>query len=195
MPGKKEKIILIAKDVIHSKGFQATSINDILEAANIGKGQFYHYFSSKYELGLAVVDYLIQTWNQQLIQGILKSDEDPSTKLDKMLEWAVHSHEQMPIKHGCPIGNLAIEMSQHDEEFRRRIQRFFDDWIQGIEDTLNEMVEKGQLNSDRNNKKWAQSIVAMIEGAILLMKNKNDIQVLKNIVDIIRIQLNLSSFR
>jgi TetR/AcrR family transcriptional repressor of nem operon len=62
---KKQEIISIAGEFIHSKGYQATSIDDILPAANIEKGQFYHYFSSKYGPGLAVVENLVQEWDRQ----------------------------------------------------------------------------------------------------------------------------------
>jgi TetR/AcrR family transcriptional repressor of nem operon len=55
-----------------------------LEAAQVGKGQFYHYFPSKRALGLAVVDHLLKDWDQQLIQGILQSDKDPADRLNDM---------------------------------------------------------------------------------------------------------------
>ena len=86
---KKQDIISISRDVIHSKGYQATSINDILQAAHIGKGQFYYYFSSKYDLGVAVVEDLIQEWNQQLIVEILQSTDEPKVRLNKLLDWAI----------------------------------------------------------------------------------------------------------
>ncbi|MED1204148.1 TetR/AcrR family transcriptional regulator [Heyndrickxia acidicola] len=102
---------------------------DDTHAAHVGKGQFYHYFSSKYKLGLAVVGDLIQEWDQQLIAGILQSTDNPKSKLNKMLEWAITFHAGMENKPGCPIGNLAIEMCEHDETFRLKIQPFFDHLI------------------------------------------------------------------
>lgn len=83
---KQQEILSIAREVIHSKGYRATSISDILSAAKIGKGQFYHYFSSKHDLGLAVVENFIQEWNQKLILEILKSNDDPVSKLNNMLD-------------------------------------------------------------------------------------------------------------
>ena len=85
MSPKKQDIIRIARDVIHSKGYQATSVSDIMAATNIGKGQFYHYFQSKRDLGLAVVEDLITDWEEQLIIGILNTSDDPVTKLNRML--------------------------------------------------------------------------------------------------------------
>jgi TetR/AcrR family transcriptional regulator, transcriptional repressor for nem operon len=189
---KKQEIISIAREVIHSKGYQATSISDILHAANIGKGQFYHYFSSKYDLGLAVVEDLIQEWDQQLIVGILQSTDEPKSKLNKMLDWAIAFHSGMEKKPGCPIGNLAIEMSEHDETFRVKIQHFFERWMGAIEAALDDMIKQNQLDSTIDTKKSAQAMVAMIEGGILLMKNQQNIHLLLNVIDVIRKQFNLS---
>jgi TetR/AcrR family transcriptional regulator, transcriptional repressor for nem operon len=188
---RKQEIISIARNVIHTKGYQATSVSDVLHAANIGKGQFYHYFSSKYDLGLAVVEDLIQEWDGQLINGILKSEEEPKSKLNKMLDWATTFHAEMEKKRGCPIGNLAIEMSEHDETFRVKIQLFFDRWFLGVEVVLDEMIKQNLLDSSINTKKSAQTIVAMIEGGVLLMKNQQDIKLLENVFDVIRKQYNL----
>lgn len=189
---KKQEIISFAREVIHSKGYQATSINDILQAAHIGKGQFYYYFSSKYDLGLAVVEDLIREWDQQLIVDILQTSDQPKSKLNKMLDWAITSHAKTEKKSGCPIGNLAIELSEHEEEFRCKIQQFFERWIEGVKEALEGMIKQHQLDSTIDTKKSAQALIAMVEGGVLLMKNFQDIQLLMNVIEVIRKQYNLS---
>ena len=189
---KKQEIISIAKNIIHCKGYQATSISDILHAANIGKGQFYHYFSSKYDLGLAVMENLIEEWDHQLILNILQSSKDPKLKINKMLDWILTYHAGKEEKSGCPIGNLTIEMSEHDETFRLKLDHFFKRWIGSIETVLEEMVKQNQLHSTVDIRKSAEAIVAMIEGGILLMKSQQDISILMNVIDVIRQQFHLS---
>jgi TetR/AcrR family transcriptional regulator, transcriptional repressor for nem operon len=189
---KKQEIISIAKNIIHCKGYQATSISDILHAANIGKGQFYHYFSSKHDLGLAVMENLIEEWDHQLILNILQSSEDPKLKINKMLDWILTYHAGKEEKSGCPIGNLTIEMSEHDETFRLKLDHFFKRWIGSIETVLEEMVKQNQLHSTVDIRKSAEAIVAMIEGGILLMKSQQDISILMNVIDVIRQQFHLS---
>jgi TetR/AcrR family transcriptional regulator, transcriptional repressor for nem operon len=189
---KKQEIITIAKEIIHSKGYQATSISDILHAASIGKGQFYYYFSSKHDLGLAVVEELIQEWDKQLLVDIFKSPSEPKSKLNNMLNWAIAYHAGMDNKSGCPIGNLAIEMSEHDETFRLKIKGFIERWIGAVQTALDQMVNENQLDSRIDTKKSAEMIVATIEGGILLMKNQLNIQVLINVIDMIRKQFCLS---
>jgi len=191
MSSKKQEIIRIAREVIHLKGYQATSVSDIMAATNIGKGQFYHYFQSKHDLGLAVVEDLVKDWEGQLIIGILNTSDDPVTKLNRMLQWAETSHAEMEIKYGCAMGNLAIEMSAQDEEFRVKIKEFFNHWVNSVADILTEMIEDHQLDESINPKKNAESIVAMIEGGILLMVSRQNIQVLQDIFEVIKQQYHL----
>ncbi|SDL98769.1 TetR/AcrR family transcriptional regulator [Bacillus sp. OK048] len=191
MSSKKQEIIRIAREVIHSKGYQATSVSDIMAATNIGKGQFYHYFQSKHDLGLVIVEDLVKDWEGQLIIGILKTSDAPVTKLNRMLQWVETSHAEMEIKYGCAMGNLAIEMSVQDEEFRVKIKEFFNHWVNSVTDILTEMIENHQLDESINPKKNAESIVAMIEGGILLMVNRQNIQVLQNIFEVIKQQYHL----
>ncbi len=189
---KKQEIISISRDIIHCKGYRATSISDILHAANIGKGQFYHYFSSKYDLGLAVIENLIAEWDDQLIVNILQLSEDPKIKLNTMLDWIITCHGGREDTPGCPIGNLTIEMSEHDETFRLKLEHFFKRWIVSIEKILEEMVKQNQLDPTGDIRKSAEAIVAMIEGGILLMKSQQDISILMNVIDVIRQQFHLS---
>lgn len=192
MSAKKQEIIRMAREMIHSKGYQATSINDIMVAATIGKGQFYHYFSSKHDLGLAVVEDLVKDWHNQLIVGILHSSDDPITKLNQMIKWAETSHAEMEIKYGCAMGNLAIEMSAQDEEFRVQIEEFFKQWVDSVAEILREMIKNQQLEDTMDPIKSATSMIAMIEGGILLMVSQQNIQVLQNVFDVIRHQYHLN---
>ncbi|TCM96571.1 TetR family transcriptional regulator [Paenibacillus sp. BK033] len=189
---KLQDIINISRRIIYYKGYQATSISDIMEEAHIGKGQFYHYFSSKRELGLAVVDDLVQEWDRDVFEGIFETNLEPITKLNKMLDRTLTIHTDEEGKSGCPAGNLAIEMSEHDEMFRLKVHYIFDRWISSIEGVLNELKARGHLTSDMDAKKHARAIVSMIEGAILLKKSQNEVDFLTNAIAIIRAQYRLS---
>ncbi|MCF6138647.1 TetR/AcrR family transcriptional regulator [Pseudalkalibacillus berkeleyi] len=182
MTSKKEHIISATAELIHAKGYESTKLSDILKAADIGKGQFYHYFSSKKDLGISVVDQYVQTWEQNLIEAILQSDKPSTDKLNEMLDWAVSYHESIGEFHGCPFGNLALEMSEHDEIFRTKINALFEKWIRSLENVLEDIVggEKALMQ--------AQAIVAQLEGGILLMKNFQDLSILRNIAENIRAQ-------
>lgn len=191
MNDKREQIIEIATSMVHSKGYESTSINDILHAAQIGKGQFYHYFSSKEEMGLAIVDHCFEKWNQRVVKDIFESEKEPKVKINLMLECAVQRHKNNGSKCGCFFGNLAIELSEHNEAFREKLNQVFELWINHLAIILNEIMEHEDLPIKTDSHTLAQVIVSMIEGGILLMKNKQDIQVLVNVAVVIKKMVNI----
>lgn len=183
---RRDYIVSKAAELICSRGYENTTVNDILDAAQISKGQFYHYFSTKHELGIAVIDYLFEGWNKRLLEDILSKPNDPEERLNEMLQWIVNQHTLNQAKWGCPFGNLAIEMSPHDEAFRQKLHGVFELWIAKIKQLLDEMIEPAAKEFPGATQKCAEVIVAMIEGGILIMKSKQDIRVLVNMTEMIK---------
>lgn len=187
---KRQEIIEAAIALMQSKGYKNTKLNDILEASQVGKGQFYYYFSSKHELGLAVIDCFSDAWSRQLLDNILRSKKDPETKFGEMIEWIIENQRCNRAKCGCFFGNLAIELSEHDEMFRQRIQSVFDNWIDALKPVLAGMINKTSQSDSLEMEKLALGVVALIEGGILLMKSKQDIDVFINIAHLARKLIN-----
>ncbi|AHV97962.1 TetR/AcrR family transcriptional regulator [Paenibacillus sabinae] len=186
MSQKRQEIIESAALLIHSKGYESTKLSDILEASKTGKGQFYYYFSSKHELGLAVIDYFFSSFNRELLENILSSRKSPEVRLNEMLEWMVESHNAKESKCGCVFGNLAVEMSEHDEEFRKKVGGVFEAWTEKVKLVLMEMFKSSEPIAPLEVEKLAQGVVAMLEGGLLMMKNKQDIDVFKNMTELVR---------
>lgn len=189
MSDKRQQIIEVTAILMHSKGYGNTKLSDILGAAQIGKGQFYHYFASKHELGLAVLDHFFSNWNRLLLEEILSSQMEAESKFNAMLEWIVNQHKRNQAKCGCMFGNLAIEMSEHDEEFRQRLDSVFEKWVAKLKPVLTGLVLPFQAN-DAEIENLAHGIIAMIEGGILLMKSKQDIHTLIHVTEQARMLVN-----
>ena len=68
----KERILQSAEELIYQKGYDATSISDIMEVADVGKGQLYYYFKSKKEIGLTVIQDILAKWRKELLKIFLK---------------------------------------------------------------------------------------------------------------------------
>jgi TetR/AcrR family transcriptional repressor of nem operon len=181
MAQTRADIIKKASGLIKSKGYNNTSINDILEAADIGKGQFYYYFSSKKELGLAVTEHFSDSFNKNLIEGILSSGKDPKERFSEMLEWIIRLHSKREAKCGYFFGNLALEMSEHDEEFRQKINAVFIRLQEKLIPVFSEMVGDCASAYTEQIENLARSIVALIEGGIMMMKSSQDIKDLKKV--------------
>lgn len=171
---------------MRSKGYENTKISEILEAGQIGKGQFYYYFSSKHELGLDVIDYFFESFNKELIEGILCCQKSPKIRFNEMLEYVINDQKLKQAKSGCVFGNFALEMSEHDESFRSKISGVFEAWIEKLKLVLEEMIKSsGPIDSSETHK-LAQGVVAMLEGGILMMKNKQDINVIVDVAELAR---------
>ena len=129
MAGSKEKIIACTMKLMCEKGFAATSISDILASSGTGKGQFYYYFDSKKALGLAVIAAHVAHWEANCFQDILLDPErDDVSALWAMLDWILSDHEKQTHYFGCPVGNLIIELSTVDEDFRKPLEELYARW-------------------------------------------------------------------
>lgn len=189
MNEKRREIITVAATLMHSKGYEGTKLDDILAAAQIGKGQFYHYFSSKRELGLAVLDLCFESWNRRLLENILGSAKKAETKIDEMLDFVIEQQRRNQAKCGCVFGNLAVELSEHDEAFRRKLEAVFETWVSNIGLVLCELVSPAPADPEAVGR-MARSVVAMLEGGILLMKSKQDLNVLIDITGQVKIMID-----
>ncbi|MDR2800045.1 MAG: TetR family transcriptional regulator [Desulfovibrio sp.] len=200
MASRREEIVKASALLISKKGYLDTSLSDILDEAKIGKGQFYHYFSSKHDLGSAVIDDCLHFFNRKLFIEVLDSSKDAGSRFEDMLTWIVAFHRRRNPELGCFFGNMALEVSGHDEFFRLKLQRVFEMWAGNIEVILREMfgahpsasspgpeewVEDASTRSDEI-RKLSLTIVGMLEGGFLIMKNYRDLQALEEMIDSIR---------
>ncbi|ANU21875.1 TetR family transcriptional regulator [Planococcus donghaensis] len=192
MTSKKEEIIYKASLLIHSLGYTNTKLSDILTSSGIGKGQFYHYFTSKQDLADAVVEYLIGNMKHDIFDEILDRPIAPKLRLNQMLDKLCAMQFENQAQSGCALGNLAIEISENEPILRDKVASFFKQWEEKIQRALDELQQQRQLDTNLDTAKYSQAMIAMIEGAILLMKNKQDIQVLYDITDVIRTEYNLN---
>jgi TetR/AcrR family transcriptional regulator, transcriptional repressor for nem operon len=191
MASKVNDIICIVSTLFHTKGYENTKLSEILVETGIGKGQFYHYFKSKRDLGKAVISHLISKMEEGLFINILDQPHPPKIKLKKMLDKILSLQLEHDGKRGCPIGNLAIELSEHDPMFRADLARFFEQWEEKVQHTLDEMKQNGELASELNTLKKARAMIATIEGGLLLMKNKQDVEVFRDIIEMIQFDYQL----
>jgi TetR/AcrR family transcriptional repressor of nem operon len=167
----KEKIIKVASDLFHKKGYQQTSVDEILERSGVKKSNFYYHFKSKEELALKVLDLRIEEFESDVIYTTLRDASlSPKKRLHKFYERVKAFHQSLKCRAGCPFGNLAIEMSDVNEKFRKRLGLFFERWERTIENCIKEGVENGDFRSDLNPALTAGLILSQLEGAIMMVK-------------------------
>ncbi|EHQ2599792.1 TetR/AcrR family transcriptional regulator [Enterococcus faecalis] len=182
----RNKIIEDTVGLIYRKGYRNTSIRDIIEKSNIGKGQFYYYFSSKKEIGIEVINYIVTKWRKQLFDDILSRSASPQNDVIKMLDWVQCFHEEQKTFYGCPVGNLITELSNEDEDFRLLLEEFIDEWINHLANKLID-IEKEEFNEEDAKKKSIE-IIAAIQGSAVLLVASQNINYMKTILDGIKLK-------
>jgi TetR/AcrR family transcriptional repressor of nem operon len=164
-------------------GYHATSLDEVLRESGVGKGNFYHHFRSKEELGHAILDEIIQEFIEQTLDPCFSADAgDPLRQVRCFLDRIVEIHRRANCVGGCPLGNLASELSDVHEGFRARLAEIFSAWRERLTQVLTDARASGAIVAECAPEAVAQFIVASLEGGILLAKLTKDITVLEQCV-------------
>jgi TetR/AcrR family transcriptional repressor of nem operon len=173
----RERLLGSARELFHQRGFNAVGVNDICSAAGVNKGSFYHFFPSKQQLALDVVDAYWLLARQRLESHLL-GDEPPLQRLRAFCRSLYDDHRTAcatsGVQRGCPLGNLGLEMSTQDPLLRDRVGQAFDAQIGYFERLLRQARQAGDVAADLDPRRTAVSLVALLEGRILLSKVHND---------------------
>ncbi len=174
----RQIILQAAFDEIHARGFQGASLSKILSSTQVTKGALYHYFPNKLALGYAVVEeHIAAHIYDQWVSPLIKM-EDPILAMKQLILHAGQEITNEDIFYGCPLNNLAQEMTPVDEGFRSRIEGVYELWQQGIEDAFKSGQQNGFVKKNINVKNIATMIIATLEGCIGLAKNAQSKKVL-----------------
>jgi TetR/AcrR family transcriptional regulator, transcriptional repressor for nem operon len=186
----RERILQAAFREVYRYGFQNAGIDTILAATNVTKGALYHHFESKEALGHAVVEEIVASFprDRWLLPLERSKDKDPIDALIGIVR-AIPARPK-DLKAGCPLVNLAQEMSPLDEQFRKRLERIFHGWQEGIAAALRRGQSQGTVRRDLVPEETASFLIAMVEGYEVLAKNAQDAKVwnmgIRNIVGWLR---------
>ncbi len=164
-PPTRDRLIEAARDLFWLQGYETTSVADILEKAEVNSGSLYHYFASKEELLLSVLEQYKEMLWPMVIEPAFQQVSDPVARIFAILEGYRRGLLYTVFTGGCPIGNLAIEVGDHHPEARKRIAENFDGWVEWIRKCLEDAGERVPANVDRQQ--LAQFVLTVMEGAVM----------------------------
>ncbi|HLJ84327.1 MAG TPA: TetR/AcrR family transcriptional regulator [Candidatus Eremiobacteraceae bacterium] len=169
MANRRQHIIEAAGDIVYRKGFAGTTVDDMLRAAGVGKGNFYHYFRSKDDLGIAIIDEIAKGLNGPAMDEIFSVAKAPLTRLTDYIEYV--KRRRHADNCGEPLANLAAELG-HVERFGDRVRRAYVVLLDRLESCVAEYaLERGAAVDARM---IARSMSMQIDGACLLFKVDRD---------------------
>ncbi len=177
----RQRLLDTARELFYQRSYADVGVQEICQTAGVKKGSFYHYFPSKRDLTLAVLDESWGEFRESLLGNVFQPDVPPLQRLRRLLDMAYQHHKAMKEQCGrvlgCPYGNLAGEMSTQDEPIRVRVNRIFRELEAPVAAALDEAVAAGDVQA-LDTTATAAAMVAYLEGLSLMAKTRNDPEVI-----------------
>jgi TetR/AcrR family transcriptional regulator, transcriptional repressor for nem operon len=164
-PGKRDRLIAGAGELIYRQGVEATTIADIAEAADVPVGNVYYYFKTKDELVAATIDGYAQE-DHELLSSIEQQHRTPRARLKGLVRLLLSQSDRVAL-HGCPRGSLCSELEKQDNDLARACRELMRtplDWI--------EQQFKAMGRSDARDLAFA--LLASYQGIALLTNTFRD---------------------
>ncbi len=182
-PSSKQALLDAGSALFLERGYNDTGLNDILDAAGVPKGSFYHYFRSKEDFALEVVN---QYGNGAL--GYLESllGDESQLPLDRVRAFFAAVFEEFESKgcrHGCLLGNLGQELAEAHHRIRVAIESHLQRWVDAIARCLDEALADGSLPPGTDTRELAGLMIDGFQGAALRMKLEQRPAALKRYLD------------
>ncbi len=180
----REKLIESAVELIHSRSYSEVGVNELCQHAGVKKGSFYHFFPSKQDLTLAALDQFMEMFRREFSGAAFAGDLPASERIQQVFE-LMYLHQRTTLDAtghvwGCPVGNLALELSTQDEPIRQKVQQVFEMMMEMVEHVLREGVSNGDL-PELDITITAQALLAYIEGVLLISKTWNDPEIIRQL--------------
>lgn len=173
----RERLLQSGMELIHAGGYAQAGIQEICDHAGVRKGSFYHFFPSKGELALAVVERFRER-SDAILDQALAPDLPPGERIVRLFALAGEIQQGFKAEDGwvkgCPFANLALEMSTRDEPLRLLLEQVLQGVIQRLEGVVREAG-----HPPATAQPTAEAIFSLFEGAILLAKTRNDPEVIR----------------
>jgi TetR/AcrR family transcriptional repressor of nem operon len=173
----RRDIVLKAAPLFNKKGYEGTSLSDLMDATGLQKGGIYRHFSSKEELAAAAFDY---SWGRA-IEGRLDGVTDlPDcvSRLAKFIDNFVNLRSSL-VPGGCPLMNTAVEADDGNPLLRAKAVKALHGWTASLTAIVVQGIESKQIDPLVDPQNLAQHIIASLEGALLitrLQKNNQPLQ-------------------
>lgn len=172
-PTTRDNLVNAAMRLFYEQGYANTGIATILREAGVNSGSLYHFFPGKEALLQAVLEKYQQMLHPIVLGPVEGSTPDPIERVFGLLAWYRGNMEQTLCRMGCPIGNLALEVSDHLPELKHLIHANFEGWTDGVKRWLDDAADRLPAEIDR--KELAQMVLNTMEGGIMQARSRGDI--------------------
>ena len=173
-PGTREKLIATAMDLFVHQGYGATGIAQILTHADVNAGSLYHFFPTKEDLLLATLEERKRLLWPEVLQPIWDRNSDPIERVFGLMDGYRQMLLLTEFRHGCPIGNLALELGESHPQVRKTLAELFDLWQDAVRDCF--VAAAGRLPVGCDARELANFVLITMEGAVMVARTHRTIE-------------------
>jgi len=175
----RRAIVEKAAPLFNQKGFEGTSLADLMQATGLQKGGIYRHFSGKKELAAEAFDYAWEKAVHERQEGVAEV-RDCVDRLKKAIDNFVERRAGL-VPGGCPLMNTAVEADDGNPMLRARARKALHGWIERLSGIAAEGIEKGQIERRITPQQLSRLIIGSLEGALLISRLQNDQEPLRAI--------------
>jgi AcrR family transcriptional regulator len=166
-------ILQKAFELIYQKGYQTTSVDEIIATTQVTKGAFYYHFKTKDEMGLAILNELmIPNFKNNFIQPF-QTEGNPLDTIYNLLHYLLMESEDLKVEYGCPASNFTQEMAPWNIDFTKALNNLSLNWEKTMIDAIEKAKKEQVLKSDVNAKEVAVFVISGYWGVRNLGKLEN----------------------
>jgi AcrR family transcriptional regulator len=177
----KARIIDAANQLMLERGVASTTLADVRTASATSKSQLYQHFADKNALVGEVIEFRAEALLAQQRRRLEKVDSLRGLEL-----WRDEMVERNGLRggaYGCPLGSMANEIADQDEDARRALATHFDEWLQLLVDAIDRSKARGVLRADADSRALAGGLLAALQGGYLLAKTARDVNLMRVALD------------
>lgn len=163
-----------AFELIYTKGYQTTSIDEIIATTQVTKGAFYYHFKTKDEMGLAIIEEILKPTMQEHFIKPTEASQNPIEDFYNMISYLLLDDPFLQVKYGCPVGNLTQEMTPWNTKFSEALAELVDLWKKTIINAVEKGKESGLIRNDVVGEQVAFFILSGYWGIRNFGKLQND---------------------
>jgi TetR/AcrR family transcriptional repressor of nem operon len=174
----RRRIVEAAAPIFNRRGYEGSSLNELMEATGLKKGGIYRHFSSKEELAAEAFDY---TWEAAWKARLLHVDEK-ANGIEKLKQLVANFVDyRSPVAGGCPILNTAIDADDGNPVLRARVAKALRSWLSRLQTIVEQAHEHGETRPGVDPKLVATLIVASLEGALMMSRLQRNDEALRRV--------------
>jgi AcrR family transcriptional regulator len=169
----RDKIIHAAMELFWLKGYNSTSIADLLSRTQLNSGSLYHVFPSKQDVLIGVLEAYRDGIEEMLLEPAWGAVDDPIEKIFALLAGYRTMIVETDCVYGCPIGSLALELHEPDPKVRDLLAENFENWTRAVERCIDAAGKRLPKKTDK--RALAEFVLTAMEGGVMQSRTHRDV--------------------